>query len=256
MFDALHTPDNVLVVGGSSEIGLEIAKQLARRGSSKFLLAGRSLEEMQRAARQISQVSERAAASVSVIHYDVLAEGATESLLAAAKAELETIDMAVIAVGALGNQASDEKDPAAAERILEVNFSKLAPAVLAIANQMATQGFGHIVVLSSVAGVRVRRSNFIYGAAKAGMDGFATALADAMIPSGVKVTVVRPGFVTTKMTAHLSPAPLSTTAAKVAAETLRAADRGKVTVWVPPLMAVVATVYRHLPRVVARRVPF
>ncbi len=256
MFDALHTPDNVLVLGGSSEIGLEIAKQLARRGSSKFLLAGRSLEEMQTAARQVSQVSDQSSASVSVIHYDVLAEGATESLLAAAKAELETIDMAVIAVGALGDQAADENNPAAAQRILEVNFSKLAPAVLAVANQMKSQGFGHIIVLSSVAGVRVRRSNFIYGAAKAGMDGFATALADAMIPAGVKVTVVRPGFVTTKMTAHLSPAPLSTTASKVAAEALKAADHGKVIAWVPPVMAVVATIYRHLPRAIARRVPF
>ncbi len=256
MFDAMHTPDNVLIVGGSSEIGVEIAKQLARRGSSKFLLAGRSLGAMQLAANEISSVSERSSASVSVIYYDTVATGSTADLLVAAKAELETIDMAVIAVGALGNQEEDEKDPLSAQRILETNFSSLVPDVLAIANQMSEQGFGHILVLSSVAGVRVRASNFIYGAAKAGLDGFAMALGDALIQTGVKVTVIRPGFVTTKMTAHMKPRPLSATAHKVAADALRAADQGKASVYVPFAIGVVVSIYRHLPRAIARRVPF
>lgn len=256
MFDAMHTPDNVLIVGGSSEIGIEIAKQLARRGSSKFLLAGRSLGAMQLAANEISSVSEHSSASVSVIYYDTVAPGSTAELLAAAKAELETIDMAVIAVGALGNQADDEKDPLSAQRILEANFSSLAPDILAIANHMSNQGFGHILVLSSVAGIRVRASNFIYGSAKAGLDGFAMALGDALVETGVKVTVVRPGFVTTKMTAHMKPRPLSASAHKVAADALRAADQGRTSVYVPLAVGVVVSIYRLLPRAIARRVPF
>ncbi len=256
MFDAMHTPDNVLIVGGSSEIGIEIAKQLARRGSSKFLLAGRSLGAMQRAANEISSVSEHSSASVSVIYYDTVAPGSTTDLLNAAKAELDTIDMAVIAVGALGNQEEDEKDPASAQRVLEANFSSLAPDILAIANQMSEQGFGHILVLSSVAGIRVRASNYIYGAAKAGLDGFTMALGDAMVGSGVKVTVVRPGFVTTKMTAHMQPRPLSTSAHKVAAEALRAADHNKSAVYVPYAMGIAVSIYRHLPRSLARKIPF
>ena len=256
MFDAMHTPDNVLIVGGSSDIGIEIAKELARRGSSKFVLAGRSLEAMQRAANVISSVSPQMSASVSVIYYDVLAENSPQDLLSAAKADLETIDMAVIAVGILGDQEIDEQDPQATRLILEANFSRLAPAILVIANHMSTQGFGHIVVLSSVAGVRVRRSNFIYGAAKAGLDGFSIALGEAVRDNGVKITVIRPGFVTTKMTTHMKQRPLSSTAHKVAIEALKATDKGKQTAYVPFAISIVANIYKNLPQAIARRVPF
>lgn len=252
----MHTPDNVLIVGGSSEIGLEIAKALARRGSTKFVLAGRSFETMQRAANEISSASPAGATSVSVVYCDVLAENAVVDLLSAASAELPTIDMTIFAIGDLGDQSQLESDLKAAQQILETNFSRLAPAIQGIANVMKSQGFGHIVVLSSVAGVRVRRSNYFYGSAKAGLDGFAMALNDALIDEGVNVTVVRPGFVRTKMTAHLPAAPLSTTAQAVAKATLEATDKQKASVYVPKAIGVVVNLYRLLPRNIARRVPF
>ncbi len=252
----MHTPDNVLIVGGSSEIGVEIAKALAKRGSTKFVLAGRSFETMQRAANEISSANPAGATSVSVIYFDVLAENAVSELITSTTAELSTIDMTIFAIGTLGDQAQLETDLKAAQEILEANFSKLAPAIQGIANVMVTQGFGHIVVLSSVAGVRVRRSNYFYGSAKAGLDGFAMALNDAVIKEGVNVTVVRPGFVRTKMTAHLPAAPLSTTAAAVAKATLAATDKQRNSVYVPTAIGVVVNIYRLLPRFIARKVPF
>ncbi|WP_201733727.1 SDR family NAD(P)-dependent oxidoreductase [Acidithrix sp. C25] len=256
MFDAMHTPDNVLLVGGSSDIGVEIAKSLARRGTTRFVLAGRDLEAMQRSANAISSVATGEGVSVSVIFYDVVAEKSYQALLEVASTELETIDYAIFATGAMGDQDEDENSPASTLEILEINFSKLAPAILNVANHMSKQGFGQIVVLSSVAGIRVRRSNFIYGSAKAGLDGFAMALGESLIDKGVKVTVVRPGFVKTKMTSHLKAAPLSTTPEEVAKATLAATDHQNASVYVPSAIGLVIGVYRHLPRALARKIPF
>lgn len=255
MFDAFRTPDNVLVVGGSSDIGLEIAKALAKRGSSNFLLAGRNIDQMASCANDISSAS-KSRCQVAVVHYDASHDNSHSHLLAAAKDELKTLDYAIFAVGLLGDQLNDEKDAAKAKEILDINFTTQAMAILEVANYMKEQGFGQIVVISSVAGVRVRRSNFIYGAAKAGLDGFSMALGDALAGSGVGITVVRPGFVKTKMTSHLSAAPLSTDARAVAKATLRATDTEKSSIYIPFAIGIVAGIYRHLPRKIARRVPF
>jgi decaprenylphospho-beta-D-erythro-pentofuranosid-2-ulose 2-reductase len=110
-------------------------------------------------------------------------------------------------------------------------------------------------VLSSVAGERVRRAHFIYGSSKAALDGFAQGLGDALAGSGAGVLIVRPGFVRTKMTEGLPPAPMSTTAAAVAAATAKALAAGRELIWVPAQLRVVFAVFRHLPRVVWRRLP-
>ncbi len=101
---------------------------------------------------------------------------------------------------------------------------------------MRAQGRGTIVVLSSVAAIRPRKANYVYGAAKAGLDAFARGLADALHGSGVRVILVRPGFVTGRMTAGMTPAPLATTPQAVGAAVAAALRRpGSRTVWVPPL---------------------
>ena len=111
-------------------------------------------------------------------------------------------------------------------------------------------------MLSSVAAIRPRKANFVYGAAKAGLDAFARGLADALHGSGVRVLLVRPGFVTGRMTAGMTPAPLATTPPR-SARRWRAALRrpGRRTVWVPPSLAVLAAGLRLLPRPVWRRLP-
>jgi decaprenylphospho-beta-D-erythro-pentofuranosid-2-ulose 2-reductase len=126
---------------------------------------------------------------------------------------------------------------------------------LALARRLRAQGHGTLVVLSSVAGERVRAANFVYGSTKAGIDGFCQGLGDALHGSGVRVLIVRPGFVPTKMTAGRDKAPFSTTPDGVAEVVMRGLERGAETVWAPPVLRVVMAVARHLPRPVFRRLP-
>jgi decaprenylphospho-beta-D-erythro-pentofuranosid-2-ulose 2-reductase len=106
-----------------------------------------------------------------------------------------------------------------------------------------------------VAGERPRRTNFAYGSTKAGLDAFFTGLREALRPDGVSVLVVRPGFVTTKMTAGMKPAPLAVTAEQVAAIAVAALRAGKETVWAPAPMRLVMSALRHVPAPLFRRLP-
>jgi decaprenylphospho-beta-D-erythro-pentofuranosid-2-ulose 2-reductase len=121
---------------------------------------------------------------------------------------------------------------------------------------MRRQGHGTLVVLSSVAAERTRRANFVYGSTKAGLDGFAQGLGDALAGSGAHVLVVRPGFVPTRMTAGRPPAPLATTPEAVAAATVAGIAAGKDVVWVPPVLRYVFALFRHLPRRLWRKLPY
>ena len=150
---------------------------------------------------------------------------------------------------------ADELDPVAAAAVLTTNFSGLASAVLAVAGRLRHQGHGRLVVLSSVAGERARRANFIYGSSKAGLDAFAQGLADSLVGSGVGVMIVRPGFVVGRMTEGMTPAPFPTTPDAVADAVVRGIGSGAAVVYVPPVLRWVFTVMRHLPRAVWRRVP-
>jgi short-subunit dehydrogenase len=120
---------------------------------------------------------------------------------------------------------------------------------------MRDVGRGAVVVFSSVAGVRVRRANYVYGSAKAGLDGFANGLADALHGTGVRLLIVRPGFVIGRMTEGMDPAPLSSTPAQVAAATARALSTGRRTVWVPWALRPLFFGMRLLPQSVWRRMP-
>ena len=110
-------------------------------------------------------------------------------------------------------------------------------------------------MLSSVAGERVRRANFVYGSSKAGLDAFAQGLGDSLAGSGASVLVVRPGFVASSMTAGLDPAPMSTTPDAVAAAVVKGLRAGRRTIWVPGALRFVFAVFRHLPGPVWRRMP-
>ena len=120
---------------------------------------------------------------------------------------------------------------------------------------MRRQRSGRIVVFSTAAAIRVRRVNFVYGASKAGLDGFSQGLADALEGSGIGVTIVRPGFVRTKMTAGMPPMPMSTTAEEVGRAVVEGIDAGDDVVWVPQGLRYVMPVVPHVPRSFWRRLP-
>lgn len=247
MNDALAVPGTVVLFGGTSDIGLAIVGQLIARGTRTVVLAGRDPAALQHSGDRFGD------AKVHVVTYDTTDDQAHTRTVDEISAMVGDIDLVVCAVGALGDHDRLTRDPLATSHLLRTNFVGPAASLLAIAERMRTQGHGRMIVLSSVAGERVRSENFIYGASKAGLDGFATGLGDALADSGIDVLVVRPGFVRTRMTAGMDPAPFATTAEEVAAATIRGLERGDAVVWAPGILRWVMVVLRHLPRGLFRR---
>jgi decaprenylphospho-beta-D-erythro-pentofuranosid-2-ulose 2-reductase len=242
----------VLLIGGSSEIGLAIVRRLAVEGPVTVALLGRDRDRLEAASRSLAQQGIPTAATEVADADDVAAH---EPAVARASEALGGVDIAVLAVGRLGAQAGLDADPDEAIEVMRVNFVGAGSLLLAALRRLRAQDRGTMVVLSSVAGERVRASNAIYGAAKAGIDGLAHALADATAGTGVRVLVVRPGFVTTRMTAGLDPAPMSVTADEVALATVQALAGRAPTIWVPGRLRFVFAILRHLPRALFRRLP-
>ena len=165
------------------------------------------------------------------------------------------LDVVILAFGQLVDQAELDTDPERAAAMVHVNYTGAVSVSLAVAAQFRRQGHGRLVVLSSVAGERVRKANFVYGSSKAGLDGFAQGLGDSLAGSGASVLVVRPGFVHTKMTEGRKAAPLATTPSVVGEATVKALRSGRRTVWVPATLRPVFSVFRHLPGPIWRRLP-
>jgi decaprenylphospho-beta-D-erythro-pentofuranosid-2-ulose 2-reductase len=250
MRDALGAVQSVVVLGGSSEIGLAIAAELARARQATVVLAGRRPAALEVDGRALEQAG---AGHVEIIAFDAEDNATHEAFVAKLVGLVGDLDIVILAFGLLGDQAVDEAAGDGAVRVAHTNYVGAVSVGLPIARRLREQGHGTLIVLSSVAGERVRRTNFIYGSSKAGLDGFAQGLADSLAGSGAGVLIVRPGFVKTKMTAGMAPAPLSTTAGAVAQATVKALRQRREIVWVPGVLRWLMVVVRHLPRPVFRR---
>jgi decaprenylphospho-beta-D-erythro-pentofuranosid-2-ulose 2-reductase len=242
----------VLVVGGSSEIALAIVGRLAADGPVLPYLLGRDHARLTEAAAELKQ---RGCGDAELDLVDADDFAAHEAAVTRAFDRLGPFDVVVIAVGVLGAQQGLDADPAEAAEVMRVNFLGSGSLLLHCMRRLRDQGTGTAVVLSSVAGERPRAANAIYGAAKAGLDALAQGLADATAGSGVRVLVVRPGFVRTRMTAGLPPAPFATDPEVVADATVRALGGRAHTIWVPSRLRWIFAVLRHLPRPLYRRLP-
>lgn len=241
------------MLGGNSDIAYAILKELAKDRLEKVVLAGPNQTTLHDRASQVSSIG---GIEVKVATFDAtdLAQAGAQSDLAMSL--VPSVDLVILATGTLGNQSSDEQDPSRVARIITTNFTGPAAALTAVVEKMKKQGNGSILVLSSVAGAKVRRSNFIYGSSKAGLDSFALGFSDALWQTPVSITVIRPGFVKTKMTSALKTVPMSTTPEKVAIAAIRAIEHGREIAWVPQSFRSLVFVLRHLPRSLARRLPF
>ena len=163
--------------------------------------------------------------------------------------------MAIVAFGLLGDAEELWQDQAKAVRIAEVNYTGAVSVGVLLGQRMSAQGFGQVIVMSTVAGEKVRRSNFVYGSTKAGLDGFYRNLGIALAPAGVKVLVVRPGQVRTRLSAHVKDAPLTVDKEAVAKQVVDAARAGKDLIWAPPAFQLVMLVLKHIPAPIFRRLP-
>jgi decaprenylphospho-beta-D-erythro-pentofuranosid-2-ulose 2-reductase len=249
--DALGAVRAVLVLGGGSDIARATVEKLIDAGAESVVLAARRPEALVAAAEAFRVRG----AAVEVVEFDADDVSRHTAFVGGQFDRLGDVDLVLVAFGVLGDEGVSA-DHDAALRLLRTNFLGGASALLAVAARMRRQGHGAIVVLSSVAGERVRKSNFVYGASKAGLDGLAQGLGDSLAGSGVDVIVVRPGFVHTKMTAGMSAPPFSTQPEAVATAIVEALRRRTPIVWVPPALRVVMAVARHLPRGVFRRLKF
>jgi decaprenylphospho-beta-D-erythro-pentofuranosid-2-ulose 2-reductase len=245
MFDNLGRPGRVLLLGGTSEIGLAILSALRAPSDTEVLLAGRDEQRLAAAGKELPY-------HCSTVPFDALQAGGHEAVISGVFSG-GPVDLVIAATGLLTPQEELDQDPALAAQMIEVNFTSHVTTLLAAAGKLRAQRNGTIVVLSSVAAIRPRKANYVYGAAKAGLDAFARGLTDALAGTGVRVLLVRPGFVTGRMTAGMSPAPLSSTPAEVGAAVAAALEGQSPLVWIPRSLAAAAVVLRLVPRPLWRK---
>lgn len=252
MKDAVGAVQSVLVLGGSSEIGVQIASKLSAPRKATVVLAGRNSEALKTAAEKVRSAG---AGRVETMEFDASAPETHPGFVERVHEIVPDLDVAVVAFGLLGDQETDAAGGDGAVKVATTNYVGTVSVSLPLANLMKKQGHGTLVFLSSVAGERVRKANFIYGSSKAGQDGFAQGLGDSLVGSGVNVLIVRPGFVKTKMTEHMDDGPMATTADAVAEATVKAIAAGKEVIWVPSKLGPIMSVIRLLPRPIFRKLP-
>jgi decaprenylphospho-beta-D-erythro-pentofuranosid-2-ulose 2-reductase len=252
MDNAFGQPQRVIVLGGSSEIARAITKKLVAARAHTVVLAGRNPELLARASEE---ALEYGATSTPLVHLDAeRPDSAAQTVDEAFDAAGGSVDLVIVAVGRLGVQSNDEVSPEETLRMMNVNFTWPVVALTQIRNRLVAQGSGRILVISSVASVRVRRSAYLYGGAKAGLDRLTDALADSLEGTGVTLQLLRPGAVRTRMTAGLAELPFMTGPNEVAEYVMAGLSTNQRVIWSPPILRWVYLVLRHLPRQLWRMV--
>ena len=243
---------NVVVLGATRGIGRALARRLAERGDRVFLL-GRDIPDLERSARDI-QIRANGA-PIGVAHCDLSVPETFVPAMDAAVGALSTIDTVVVTAGDFATQPVLEQDLERTRHLLTVNFTNTVLFCELARTRLLARG-GTLCVFSSVAGDRGRKPVILYGAAKAGLAHYLEGLDYKYRAQGLRVVCVKPGFVKTSMTTGLKPPPFAGEADGVAADVVRAIDRGQPVVYTPRIWQLVMMVIRALPRFVMRRVEF
>jgi len=252
MLDAVGNPQTILLLGGTSEIGLAICERYLRTASARIVLAAMPDDPGRDDA--VAQMKAAGAREVELIDFEATDTGSHPKMIEEAFAGGD-VDVAIVAFGLLGDAEELWQNQRKAVQIAEVNYTAAVSVGVLLGKKMRAQGFGQIIAMSTVAGERVRRSNFVYGSTKAGLDGFYLGLGEALREYGVRVLVIRPGQVRTRMSAHIKEAPLTVDKEDVAELAFTAAAKGKELVWAPPAFRYVMVVLRHIPRSIFRKLP-
>lgn len=253
MRNGLGSVQTVLVLGATSDIAQATALVLAHEGSPRFVLAARDVSALEANSKALVDAG---ANQVELRHFDATELDGHEALAREAFDVLGDVDLVLLAFGVLG----DKSLPAAHDRraaldVVEVNYLGAVSVLYPIVERLRKQGHGTVCVLSSVAAERPRRSNYVYGSSKAGLDWFCQGLGDSLVGTGVRVLIVRPGMVRTKMTDGMDEAPLTVDPEEVADAIKASLASGREIVWVPARIRWVMSALRHLPRSLFRRLP-
>jgi decaprenylphospho-beta-D-erythro-pentofuranosid-2-ulose 2-reductase len=255
VLDAVGNPQTILLLGGTSEIGLAICARYLQNAPARIALACLPGDPGRDDA--VAQMKAAGAKSVQLIDFDAADTDSHPAVIDAAFADggPGDIDVAIVAFGLLGDAEDLWQNQRKAVQIAEVNYTGAVSVGVLLGQRMRAQGFGQIIVMSSVAGERVRRSNFVYGSTKAGLDAFYLGLGEALREYGVRVLVIRPGQVRTRMSAHIKEAPLTVDKEYVADLAVTASAKGKELVWAPRAFRYVMMILRHIPRPIFRKLP-
>lgn len=245
MMNAFDQPQTVLVLGGRSDIAHAIVRELASPALTTVVLAHRGGDDVAIDGLPVG-------ANVVSVPFDATDHAAHGAFIERTTKDFGDLDIVIQAFGQLGGDTVNT-DPTAAGDLVDVNVTGAVSSGLAVAAQLRTQGHGVLVVLSSVAGVRTRPSNFVYGATKAGQDAFATGLGHSLAGSGARVMTVRPGFVRSAMTEGMDEAPFACDPADVATAVAAGLRSKKSVVWAPGILRYVFAVLRLVPGFVWRK---
>ena len=241
MINAVGVPQTLLLLGGTSEIGLAICGEYLQQGPMRVVLACLPGDPGIEDAR--AEMTAAGATAVDVVDFEQIFAGGD-------------VDVAIVAFGLLGENEELWSDQRKAVQIAQVNYTGAVSVGVLLAERMKTQGYGRIIAMSSAAGLRARRSNFVYGSTKAGLDSFYTGLGYALDEYGVDVLVIRPGQVRTRMSAHVKEAPLTINKDDVARIAVKKSGAGKGAVFAPAAFGGVMAVLTHVPRPIFRKLPF
>lgn len=240
----------VLIMGASSAIAEAVARRMAQRGDSLFLVA----RNTERLAATADDLRLRGAARVGIATMDAKRIAEYGDLIETARKSLEGLDMALIAHGRLTDQTACEADPTLLEEEFMVNAVSTMALSLHLASYLASQRQGVIAVISSVAGDRGRQSNYIYGAAKAALSAFLSGLRQKLHPMGVSVLTIKPGFVVSPMTATFKHGLLWSSPDTVARDIVRAMDLRAAVLYTPWFWRPIMVIVRAIPEWVFRRI--
>jgi len=245
-------PQSVVVFGGSSDIARALTKRLCASRANTVILCGRNQELLDESAEEAKDYGASTTDTVVFDAEDV--SNAAQVVTDAFEKVGGNVDLVVIAVGLLGDQFAQENDAAAAASVALVNFAWPVAALAEIRRRLVAQGNGRILVMSSVASIRIRRNAYLYGGAKAGLDRLCDGLADSLEGTGVRLQLLRPGVVRTRMTTDQAPIPFTTGPEEVAGYVMRGLATNDRVIWSPPIMRYAFAMLRHLPKPIWRKV--
>ncbi|HUY44052.1 MAG TPA: SDR family NAD(P)-dependent oxidoreductase [Acidimicrobiales bacterium] len=251
MENAFGQPQNVVVLGGSSDIARAIVKKLCAARTHSVVLCGRSQELLDAAA---AEARDYGATKTDTVIFDAMdTRGAARVVTEAFAKVNDQVDLVIMAVGLLGNQVEMQNSAKDAAAMMSVNVTWPVAALAEVRRRLVDQGRGRILVISSVGAIRVRSSAYLYGGAKAGLDRLCMGMADSLENTGVTMQILRAGVVRTKMTAGLPEVPFTTGPNEVAEYVVRGLATGQRVIWSPPMLRYVFGVLRHLPTPLFRK---
>jgi short-subunit dehydrogenase len=242
---------NVLVFGATSAIAQATVQLIAAQGAGLFLVA--------RDAARLDSIADdlrvRGAPQVETLAADLLDRDRHAEIIAAALDVFPDLDTVIVAHGVLPDQKSCEADASAALEMIDVNFLSVVSLLTPLANEFASKGRGSLAVISSVAGDRGRQSNYVYGAAKSGLDAYLQGLRNRLFKSGVQVLTIKPGFVDSPMTAHIEGrgGALWAQPEDIAQGIVKAIEKRKDVVYLPGFWALIMLIVRSVPEWLFKR---